>query len=236
MNASLADGAPLDVLIVGAGVSGIGAACHLSRELPQKSYAILEARDKLGGTWDLFRYPGVRSDSDLPTYAFAFKPWKSRKTFAGGDEILAYLREAADEHGVDKKIRYRCKALTADWDSASALWRVTALSADVGAKRQFAAAGCSSRPAITTTSGGIVPISPTKRRFEARSSNAGVARGVRREGQADRRHRQRRDRSDAGSRARRGRRAGDTDPAHPELHPAVPIGGFDRRRAAAGLA
>src|SRR5271165_41048 len=134
MNASLADGAPLDVLIVGAGISGIGAACHLSRELPQKSYAILEARDKLGGTWDLFRYPGVRSDSDVPTYAYAFKPWKSRKTFAGGDEILAYLREAAGEHGVDRKIRYGCKAIAADWDSASALWRVTVLSADAGSE------------------------------------------------------------------------------------------------------
>ena len=129
-----ADAAPLDVLIVGAGVSGLGAGCHLSRELPQKSYAVLEARDKLGGTWELFRYPGVRSDSDLPTYAYAFKPWKSRKTFAGADEILAYLREAAAEHGVDRKIRYRCKALAADWDSASALWRVTVLSADVGSE------------------------------------------------------------------------------------------------------
>jgi cation diffusion facilitator CzcD-associated flavoprotein CzcO len=129
-----ADAAPLDVLIVGAGVSGLGAACHLSREMPQKSYAILEARDKLGGTWELFRYPGVRSDSDLPTYAYAFKPWKSRKTFAGADEILAYLRAAAAEHGVDKKIRYRCKALAADWDSASALWRVTVLGADAGSE------------------------------------------------------------------------------------------------------
>jgi cation diffusion facilitator CzcD-associated flavoprotein CzcO len=134
MNANAVDGALLDVLIVGAGVSGIDAACHLSRELPQKSYAILEARDKLGGTWDLFRYPGVRSDSDLPTYAYAFKPWKSRKTFAGGDEILAYLREAAAEHGVDRKISYRCKAIAADWDSASALWRVTVLSADAGSE------------------------------------------------------------------------------------------------------
>jgi len=129
-----ADAAPLDVLIIGAGVSGLGAACHLSRELPGKSYAIIEARDKLGGTWELFRYPGVRSDSDLPTYAYAFKPWKSRKTFAGADEILAYLREAAAEHGVDKKIRYRCKALAADWDSASALWRVTVASAEAGSE------------------------------------------------------------------------------------------------------
>jgi cation diffusion facilitator CzcD-associated flavoprotein CzcO len=134
MNASLADCAPLDVLIVGAGISGIGAACRLSRELPQKSYAILEARDKLGGNWDLFRYPGVRSDSDLPTYAYAFKPWKSRKTFGGADEILAYLRKAAAEHGVDRKIRYRCKAMAADWDSASALWCVTVLSAGVGSE------------------------------------------------------------------------------------------------------
>ena len=136
MNASPypADEVPLDVLIVGAGLSGIGAACHLARELPQKSYAVLEARDKLGGTWDLFRYPGVRSDSDLPTYAYAFKPWKSRKTFAGADEILAYLREAAAEHGVEEKIRYRRKAASADWDSASALWRVAVLNAADGSE------------------------------------------------------------------------------------------------------
>jgi cation diffusion facilitator CzcD-associated flavoprotein CzcO len=126
MNASssLTDGAALDVLIVGAGLSGIGAACHLSRELPQKSYAILEAREALGGTWDLFRYPGVRSDTDLSTYAYAFKPLKSRKMFPGGAEILSYLHEAAAEHGVDPKIRYGRKAVAADWDSASSLWRV----------------------------------------------------------------------------------------------------------------
>ena len=129
-----ADAATLDVLIVGAGISEIGAACHLSRELPQKSYAILEAREALGGTWDLFRYPGVRADSDLYTFAYAFKPWKSSKVFAGADEILAYLGEAAAEHGVDKKIRYGSKALAADWDGASALWRVTVLRADIGSE------------------------------------------------------------------------------------------------------
>jgi cation diffusion facilitator CzcD-associated flavoprotein CzcO len=100
--------------------------------MPRKTYAIVEARDALGGTWDLFRFPGVRSDSDLYTFAYDFKPWKSRKTFAGGDEILAYLREAAAENGVADKIRYRCKVVAADWDSATALWTVTALSADSG--------------------------------------------------------------------------------------------------------
>ena len=124
--------APLDVLIVGAGLSGIGLACTLARELPDKTYAIVEARDAIGGTWDLFRYPGIRSDSDLYTFAYDFKPWKSRKAIAGADEILAYLREAAEEHGVLGKIRYRRKVVSADWDSATALWSVTVDRADLG--------------------------------------------------------------------------------------------------------
>ncbi len=235
MNASpsLVDGAPLDVLIIGAGISGIGVACYLSRELPQKSYAILEARDRLGGTWDLFRYPGVRSDSDLYTFAYAFKPWKSRKTFAGGDEILAYVREAAAEHGVDRTIRYRSKALAADWDSASALWRVTVLCADIGAETivrcrwLFLAAG------YYDTDRGHRPHFPDEETFRGPDSpSTGMARGVRREGQADRRHRQRRDSDYAGSGACRGRRPGNADPAHADLHPAVPFGRFDRPGAA----
>ena len=135
MNASpsLPDGAPLDVLIVGAGISGIGLACYLARELPQNPTR--SSRRATGSAaLDLFRDPGVRSDLDLYTFAYAFKPWKSRKTFAGGDEILAYVREAAAEHGVDRTIRYRSKALAADWDSASALWRVTVLCADIGSE------------------------------------------------------------------------------------------------------
>src|SRR4051812_18703036 len=96
----------LDVLIVGAGLSGIGAACHLQNESPGKSYAILEAREASGGTWDLFRYPGVRSDSDMFTLGSPFRPWNDTKAIADGDDILGYIRDTAREHGVDRRIRY----------------------------------------------------------------------------------------------------------------------------------
>src|SRR3954471_2477455 len=95
----------VDVLIVGAGLSGIGAACHLSTKCPGKSYAILEAREAMGGTWDLFRYPGIRSDSDMFTLGFSFKPWVEGKAIADGPDILSYIHETAREYGVDDKIR-----------------------------------------------------------------------------------------------------------------------------------
>ena len=95
-----------DVLIVGAGISGIGAAAHLERSQPGKSYAVLEARDAIGGTWDLFRYPGIRSDSDLHTFGYAFKPWTDDKAIADGDSIRAYIEETAHEYGVDRHIRF----------------------------------------------------------------------------------------------------------------------------------
>src|SRR6056297_3303709 len=115
-----------DVLIIGAGVSGLGMACHLKRECPGKSFAILERRQSLGGTWDLFRYPGIRSDSDLFTFGYDFKPWTSRKVIAGADEIMAYLRETAAEYGVADRIRYHTRVVSADWRSEEALWHVTA--------------------------------------------------------------------------------------------------------------
>src|SRR6185437_5789203 len=93
--------AEVDVVIVGAGLSGIGAAYYLQREHPQRSYAILEARDASGGTWDLFRYPGVRSDSDLHTFGYEFKPWRDEQAIASAGKILAYLRETAAEHDID---------------------------------------------------------------------------------------------------------------------------------------
>jgi len=113
-----------DVLIVGAGLSGIGAAYHLQKELPDKTYAILEGRNAIGGTWDLFRYPGVRSDSDMYTLGYRFRPWRSAKAIADGPSILKYIRETAFENGIDGKIRYNHRAKLASWSSTDAVWTV----------------------------------------------------------------------------------------------------------------
>jgi monooxygenase len=121
-----------DVLIVGAGISGIGAAYYLQRDHPQRSYAILEARGELGGTWDLFRFPGIRSDSDLHTFGYEFKPWRDEDAIAGGDKILDYLRETAAEHGIDRHIRFRTRVLTASWSSRDARWSVQVEQTDTG--------------------------------------------------------------------------------------------------------
>jgi monooxygenase len=115
-----------DVLIVGAGLSGIGAAAHLQRGCPGKSYAILEARDAIGGTWDLFRYPGIRSDSDMYTLGYAFKPWTSAKAIADGPAIRAYVEETAKERGIDRHIRFGHRVIAADWSSRDSLWRIIA--------------------------------------------------------------------------------------------------------------
>jgi cation diffusion facilitator CzcD-associated flavoprotein CzcO len=96
-----------DVVIVGAGLSGIGAAVHLRERCPGKTFVLLEARDTIGGTWDLFRYPGVRSDSDMHTLGYRFKPWRDAKSIADGPAILEYVKETAREHGIDARIRYR---------------------------------------------------------------------------------------------------------------------------------
>jgi cation diffusion facilitator CzcD-associated flavoprotein CzcO len=127
----------VDVLIVGAGISGIGAAYYLQREHPSKSYAILEARGATGGTWDLFRYPGIRSDSDLHTFGYAFKPWVNDKAIAGADAILAYLRETAAENGIDRKIRFHHKVLAAAWSSDDAQWIVDIERTDTGERQKI---------------------------------------------------------------------------------------------------
>jgi cation diffusion facilitator CzcD-associated flavoprotein CzcO len=115
----------LDVLIVGAGLSGIGAAWHLQHECPGKSFAILEGRNAIGGTWDLFRYPGIRSDSDMYTLGYNFKPWTNAKAIADGPSIREYIRETAREGGIDKKIRFGIKVLSAAWSTEDAQWTVT---------------------------------------------------------------------------------------------------------------
>jgi monooxygenase len=113
-----------DVLIVGAGLSGIGAAAHLQDQLPGKTYAILESRQALGGTWDLFRYPGVRSDSDMYTLGYAFKPWTGSKSIADGASIKSYIAEVAVERGIDRHIKYGHRAVRAQWSSQEAAWTV----------------------------------------------------------------------------------------------------------------
>ncbi|MEA2449521.1 MAG: monooxygenase [Thermoleophilaceae bacterium] len=121
-----------DVLIVGAGISGIGAGFHLQDKAPGKSFAILEARERLGGTWDLFRYPGIRSDSDMHTLGYRFRPWTEAKVIADGPAILKYVNDTAREYGIDRKIRYGHRVVRAEWSSADALWTVEAERVETG--------------------------------------------------------------------------------------------------------
>lgn len=120
----ISDGNHFDVIIVGAGLSGIGAACHLQKHCPTKSFALLEGRQSSGGTWDLFRYPGVRSDSDMYTLGYNFKPWTAGKAIADGPSILSYIKEAADENGINDHIRFGHKVVSAEWSSNSASWKL----------------------------------------------------------------------------------------------------------------
>jgi cation diffusion facilitator CzcD-associated flavoprotein CzcO len=122
----------VDVLIVGAGLSGVGAACHLEANCPARTYAILEARDAIGGTWDLFRYPGIRSDSDMFTLGYSFRPWEEGKAIADGPSIRNYIRTTAHDHGVEEKIRFRHRVLHAEWSSDTARWTVGAERIDTG--------------------------------------------------------------------------------------------------------
>ena len=121
-----------DVIIVGAGLSGIGAAYHLKDKSPNKSFAILEGRDAIGGTWDLFRYPGIRSDSDMHTLGYNFKPWREAKAIADGPAIRRYVNETASENDIVEHIRFNHLVRSAAWDSDSATWTIRADLADTG--------------------------------------------------------------------------------------------------------
>jgi monooxygenase len=122
----------IDVLIIGAGLSGIGGACHLRRSSPDRSFMILESREASGGTWDLFRYPGIRSDSDMYTFGYGFKPWSDKSSIADGHKILSYIRETAAEYDVEQHIRYQHKVVSASWSSTQSRWLVTAERGDTG--------------------------------------------------------------------------------------------------------
>ena len=126
-----------DVLIVGAGLSGVGAGCHLRTKCPDKSFAILEARDSMGGTWDLFRYPGIRSDSDMFTLGYAFRPWEEAQAIADGPAILSYIRATASDYRVDEQIRFGHRVVRAEWSSAQQRWTVDVERGDTGETVQF---------------------------------------------------------------------------------------------------
>ncbi|MGD1935476.1 MAG: flavin-containing monooxygenase [Candidatus Phaeomarinobacter sp.] len=116
----------IDVLIIGAGISGVGAGYHLKANCPGKSFTILEGRETMGGTWDLFKYPGIRSDSDMYTLGYSFRPWTNPKAIADGPSILEYVKDTAREYGIDKHIRYSHKVISADWSTQDALWHIKA--------------------------------------------------------------------------------------------------------------
>lgn len=158
----------VDVLIVGAGLSGIGAAWHLRRHCPNKSFLLLEARPRLGGTWDLFRYPGIRSDSDMYTLGYAFKPWTDAKAIADGPSILRYMTDVANEAGIRERIRYGLKVRSASWSSDEARWTVEVEKTDSGERLHYTCAwlyGCSG---YYDYDEGFTPEFPGRERFQGR--------------------------------------------------------------------
>ena len=150
----------VDVLVVGAGLSGIGGACQPRRHSPDKSFAIFEARSASGGTWDLFRYPGIRSDSDMFTYAYGFKPWTDKSSIADGHKILSYIREAAQDYDIERHIHYRHKVISAVWSSVDKHWVVSALKTDTDETVVYRANSFLTAPAIMIMTKPIGLISP----------------------------------------------------------------------------
>jgi cation diffusion facilitator CzcD-associated flavoprotein CzcO len=156
----------LDVLIVGAGLSGIGAGHYIQTQCPWASYAIFESRDAIGGTWDLFRYPGVRSDSDMFTLGYSFAPWQDDKAIADGASILRYINKTAADEGIDEKIRFHHRITKADWSSDDAVWRVTATRTDTGETIELTAGFVFSCSGYYRYDQGYLPDFEGKDRFE----------------------------------------------------------------------
>jgi monooxygenase len=156
----------VDVLIVGAGISGVGAAYHLQERCPGKSFAILEAREDLGGTWDLFRYPGIRSDSDMHTLGFRFKPWTEAKAIADGPSILDYIRRTAHEEGIEDKIRLSHRVVSAQWSTPESLWTVEAERTDTGESVRFTCGFLSMCSGYYRYDEGYSPEFPGRERFK----------------------------------------------------------------------
>ncbi len=158
----------LDVLIIGAGLSGIGMASHLARACPSKQVALLERRRSVGGTWDLFRYPGIRSDSDMLTFGFDFRPWTGSSTLAAGSTIRAYVEDTAREYDVARKIHFGLKTVSAAWSSETARWTVVAVDEATGAQRTFTARFLIAATGYYSYDDGYLP------RFEGQEDFAGL--------------------------------------------------------------
>lgn len=154
-----------DVVVVGAGISGIGAGYFLKRDCPTKSFVILEGRDSIGGTWDLFRYPGVRSDSDMHTLGYSFKPWRAEKSIADGPSILEYLNETADENDLRRHIRFGMLATNASWSGSDARWTITTTQSSTGEQHRFTCSYLYMCSGYYSYKGGYTPEFPGIERF-----------------------------------------------------------------------
>jgi cation diffusion facilitator CzcD-associated flavoprotein CzcO len=157
-----------DVLIIGAGLSGIGTACQVSAEHPNKTIAVLERRERLGGTWDLFRYPGIRSDSDMYSFGYKFRPWQELKVLADGASIRQYIADTATEYGIDKRIHYGLKIVSADFSSTEGRWTVTALHEATGEARTYTAGFLISCTGYYNYDAGYLPTFPGSDQFDGR--------------------------------------------------------------------
>ncbi|MCQ4120651.1 flavin-containing monooxygenase [Rhodococcus tibetensis] len=157
-----------DVLIIGAGLSGIGTACQVSAEFPNKTIAVLERRERLGGTWDLFRYPGIRSDSDMYSFGYKFRPWNDSKVLADGASIREYIADTAREYGIDRKVHYGVKIVAAEWSTTAGRWTVTALHEASGETRTYTCGFLVSCTGYYDYDAGHLPDFPGLDKFEGR--------------------------------------------------------------------